>query len=264
LQALILFLLWAVGNSFGVLAAEGPAIDLDEARRVSQAAIGRIVPDYSFTNASGRRLRLSQYRGKPLLVSFVYTGCFQVCPVTTQFLGEAVGKAQEALGSDRFQVLSIGFNLPYDTPEALRAFALKQGIRLPNWEFVSPDAGSVEALTRDFGFMYAPTPKGIDHLTQLTLVDAEGRIVGKIYGETFALSMLVEPLKTLLAGQPAPAGGWSAWLENVRIICSVYDPREGRYRLNYGLFIEIFVGLSVIGAVLFYLFSERRKQRRSV
>lgn len=62
------------------------ALDQKEALRVSQSVIGTIPSDYTFQDREGRPVRLSQYRGKPLLVSFIYTGCFQVCPLTTRSL----------------------------------------------------------------------------------------------------------------------------------------------------------------------------------
>src|SRR5690606_41344564 len=55
----------------------------------------------------GRPVPLSRYRGKPLLVSFIYTGCFQVCPTQTRALQEAVRGLDVLLGSDRFNVVSI-------------------------------------------------------------------------------------------------------------------------------------------------------------
>ena len=60
---------------------------------------------------------------------------------------------------------------------------------------------------------------------------------------------------------PAPAQNLAGILERVRILCTVYDPRAGKYRLNYGLFIEILVGLSVLGATAWYVGNEWRRQR---
>jgi len=260
----VLALACALGSSQAARADgnAGAALDQQEALRVSQAAIGRTPRDYAFTDRSGRALRLSQLRGKPLLVSFVYTGCFQVCPVTTKFLAEAVTKAQGALGSDSFNILTIGFNQPFDSPDAMREFAVKQGALRPNWEFASPAPQDVKSLTEDFGFVYAASAGGFDHLTQVTVLDAQGRIAAQIYGETFELQMLVEPMKTLLAGESVPVRGVSGWIEQVRILCTVYDPASGRYRLNYSLFIEIGAGLSVIGSVVYYLLAERRRRRK--
>lgn len=243
--------------------AEAPSLDQKQALRVSQAVIGKTPADYAFSDRQNRPLRLSQFRGKPLLVSFVYTGCFQACPVTTKFLADAVARAQNALGVDSFNVLTIGYNQPFDSPEAMREFALKQGVARPNWEFASADPVAVEALTRDFGFVYVATPGGFDHLTQVTLLDAEGKIATQIYGEVFELQMLIEPLKALLAGEDVPLRDLAGWIEQVRILCTVYDPASGRYRFNYGVFIEIFVGLTVVGSVVFYLINERRRRRRT-
>ena len=74
------------------LAASAPAVALDygTAMRESQAAVGRTLDDFALTDGDGRRVRIADFRGKPLVVSFIYTGCSQVCPTTTRFLDKAV------------------------------------------------------------------------------------------------------------------------------------------------------------------------------
>jgi protein SCO1 len=242
--------------------AQVDAPDTVKAMQVSQEVIGTRVADFAFTDSRGRARRLAEYRGKPLLVNFIYTGCSQVCPVTVRFLDKAVGEARRALGQDSFAVATIGFNQPFDTPQAMHAFAARYGIDDPRWDFLSPAPGTIEAVTREFGFTWYATPKGFDHITQVTVLDAEGRIYRQIYGESFDVPMLIEPLKQLITGTPTPAGDWRALLEKVRLFCTVYDRSSGRYRLNYSLFVEIFVGLSVLGAVVFSLLGEWRKQRK--
>src|SRR6476661_8718105 len=109
----------------GALGAVAPAaaLDYDAAMKESQAAIGRTVADYALTDSDGRRVRFTEFRGKPLLVSFVYTGCSQVCPTTTTFLDQAVRQSAVALGANAFNVVTVGFNLPFDNPAAMRQFA---------------------------------------------------------------------------------------------------------------------------------------------
>lgn len=207
-------------------------------------------------------MRLSDFRGRPLLVSFVYTGCTQVCPAATAFLIDAVGEAQRALGKDAFNVLTIGFNLPFDSPQAMRVFARTQSIDRPGWTAASPDAGDVAQLTRDFGFSYAATAAGFDHIAQVTIVDGSGRIAGQVYGDSFALPMLIGPLKALVSGTPLPEqSGLAAIVERVRLWCTVYDPRSGRYRLDYGLVFELVAGISVLGATALFVASGRRRRR---
>jgi protein SCO1 len=256
--AAIALVIASIGARAGV---EAP--DSTKAIELSQSVIGKRVADYAFTDSRGHARRLADYRGKPLLVNFVYTGCSQVCPITVRFLDKAIGEARRALGRDSFAVATIGFNQPFDTPQAMHAFAVQHGISDPKWDFLTPAPGTVEALTREFGFTWYATPKGFDHVTQVTVLDAEGRIYRQIYGESFDVPMLIEPLKQLITGRPAPAGDWRALVEKVRLFCTVYDRTSGRYRLNYSLFVEIFTGLTVIGAVVYSLLGEWRRQRKA-
>jgi protein SCO1/2 len=252
----------ALAGTAGRAAAAEAGIDANAALERSQRALGKPVGNFTFTSADGRRTSLAQFRGKPVLVSFVYTGCSQVCPTTTRFLARAVSEADRNFGPGRFHVLTIGFNLPYDTPEAMAAFARQQSISRPGWEFLSPDRGVPEAMTRELGFSYAAAAGGFDHLTQVTLLDAEGRVAAQVYGENFELPMLVGPLKALLAGAPVERPSVGAWVERVRLLCTVYDPRTGRYRVDYSIVLEILVGLTIVYATLHFLFREWWRHRR--
>ena len=78
---------WADGASAG---GASRAPDYRKVIATSQAAIGRPLVDVRLRDSTGKDVRFSDYRGRPLLISLVYTGCFQACPVATQFLAEAV------------------------------------------------------------------------------------------------------------------------------------------------------------------------------
>jgi protein SCO1/2 len=216
-------------------------LDNETAYRISQQAIGKPVGDHVLLDRQGRPKRLADYRGKPLLVNFVYTACFNVCPTTTRNLQKAVQNTIAVLGTDRFNIVSIGFNQPFDSPEAMKAFATQYGIHLPNWEFLSPAPAIVDDVTRNFGFSYIATTAGFDHLNQISFVDAEGRIVRQVYGESFTAEDIAEPLKRMVTGAPLPpqTSTIEELADRLRIICSVYDPLTGRYRTNYALYFEI-------------------------
>ena len=237
-------------------------LDPDRALAASRAAIGSQPGAYAFTDAAGRRTTLAEYRGKPLVVSFVYTGCSQVCPTTTRFLAKAVGAARDVVGADAFQVVSIGFNIPSDNPVSMRVFARQNGIDDPRWAFLTPDAGMPEALARDFGFAYEAASGGFEHLTQITVLDAGGSVYAQLAGETFALPMLVQPLRELALGAPVAAPTLAGVAERVRLLCTVYDPLTGKYRLDYALFIELGVGIFVLGLTAAFLLREYRRSRR--
>ena len=261
-----LALLWAL--LAGPLAAQdaaptGPALDAKVALQASQAAIGRPMGQHQLLDSKGQPVRLSAFAGKPLLVSFIYTGCFQVCPTTTKSLADAVDQLAEVFGADKFNVVSIGFNQPFDSPAAMRAFAAQMRIDKPNWRFLSPPPSTVDALTRDFGFSYVATPAGFDHMLTVSILDAQGRIATQVYGEKLSRDQLGEPLRLMLRDAPMPAGMPLADLiERVRILCTVYDPETGTYRYDYALFIEIAGGLTFAFAMAWFFLAEWRDNRR--
>ncbi len=241
-----------------------PRLDEAVALRTAQAAIGRTVSDYTLLDRQGRPVSLARYRGKPLLVSFVYTGCFQVCPASTRNLKQALEGLDRVVGPDRYQVVSIGFNQPFDSPTAMRVFAAQQRIDRANWEFLSPPAPIVEALTRDFGFSYVATPAGFDHVVGVTVVDAGGRIVAQVLGDRIGAEQIGEPLRALLGRAllpPRPA--LADVIERVRILCTVYDPETGEYRTNYALLGEVVGGLGFFVTVAAYLIGDWRQRRRA-
>jgi protein SCO1/2 len=246
------------------LLAAVPALDEREALRAGEAAVGRALPDVVLQDREGRPVRLSDYRGKPLLVSFIYTGCFQVCPTQTRALREAVEGLDAMLGANQFNVVSIGFNQPFDSPEAMRSFARQQRIDDPNWEFLSPPRERVEALTQAFGFSFVATPAGFDHVLGVTVVAPDGRIHAQVYGERLRADQLGAPLRQLiLDAPPAQASTLSTLVERVRILCTVYDPDTGQYRYDYKLIFELIGGALFFFSVLIYGLLEWRDQRRA-
>ena len=245
------------------LAPNVPVLDQAKALELSQSVVNRPLVDFILLDRNDKPVRLADYRGKPLLVSFIYTGCFEVCPTTTRNLQKAVVNTVAALGAERFNVVSIGFNQPFDSPSAMKAFATQNGIVFPNWEFLSPAPAIVGELTKAFGFSYAPTPAGFDHIVQVTLVDAEGKVYRQIYGETLGADQLVEPMKQLVTGAPvAQTGAVADLLDRVRILCSVYDPRTGEYRLSYALIFEIAGFLTFLLYIVWYLWKGLRRKNR--
>lgn len=231
------------------LVAAAPALDEREALAVSQAVISRPLGDYRFIDARGRPLQLSALRGKPVVLSLVYTSCFQVCSGLTTHLRDVVDVASKALGSDSFTVLSVGFDTANDTPERMRLFAAERGAERPGWHFASADAATIERLTRDVGFTYRPSPKGFDHITQTTIIDGGGRVMLQIYGPDFDAPLLVEPLKRLLRGDNIARGTLGGILESVRLFCTIYDPASGRYRFDYALIVDVVAGILALGMV---------------
>lgn len=266
LPRLVLYIsiLWiALTFQFAYGQAKDGSYSEDKALAISQAAIGRELAKLEFTDSFGKPVKLADYAGQPLLVSLIFTSCHHVCPALTRHLKTAVDAAREALGHDSFKIVTIGFDTPNDTPERMRDFARKQGIDEPGWAFLSSSAETMAKLVENVGFIYFDTPRGFDHITQVTVVNRDGVIYQQVYGGTFELPWLVEPLKDLVFNRPQSAHSFfSGMVDKVKLFCTVYDPNTGRYRFDYSLFVQIAIGALVVLAVFTYLLVEIRRARR--
>lgn len=234
-------------SAWEVAHAASAPVSESEALRTSQDAIGRRIEGVRLTAADGRLLEIEQFRGRPLVLSLVYTSCYHVCSGLTLRLRDAVRVARDALGPRSFSVLTVGFDTPNDTPERMRQYARERGADLPGWTFAAGDAVALERLEQAVGFTYFPSAKGFDHITQTTIVDADGRVVLQVYGEELAAPNVVEPLKRLVFGQAIARGGVDGLVGRLKLFCTLYDPASGRYRFDYSLIVEIVTGVIALG-----------------
>ena len=244
-------------------AGAGSSSKFDEktALAINQAVLGKPLGDYTLVGADGRTVRLADFRGKPLVISLVYTSCYHICPMTTQHLAKVVRTARAALGNDSFSVLTIGFDTPNDTPAAMRQFAVDQGVDLPHWRFLSADAATMAGLTKDLGFIAYSAPHGFDHLIVASVIDPQGRVYRQVYGMNFDTQLLVEPLKELVFGAPTAPSLLTHLGNRIRLFCTVYDPTTDRYRFDYSIFMGIIIGFSIIATVSFLVIREWFRNR---
>lgn len=231
----------------------------------SQAAIGNQLSNFRLTDASGRGLKLHDLLGKPLVLSLIFTSCYQTCPVTTRYLASVVEKARKTLGHDKFSVAVLGFDSQKDSPQAMKYFAKKQGIENANWHLLSADPKTIKALTKELGFLFFTSPSGFDHMVQASVIDAKGIIYRQVYGEVFNTPLLVEPLKELILGRPQPNQTLLADLINkVRFFCTNYDPASDSYHFDYSLFIGMIIGGIIIVLIIIFLWKEFKRSKTSV
>lgn len=239
-----------------LLLAAGPsspqarAFGNDEALAISQDAIGNRIGDIRLIDAAGDTHTLHELLDRPVGISLIYTACAHACSVTTRHLGRVVDSAREALGDDRFRMVSIGFDFPVDTPEAMANYARRHGINDEHWLFaVAEDRAELEALIEDLGFVYTAGPGGFDHTVQVSLIDRDKLLYRQVYGETFDAPQLVEPLKDLVWRRPGAGDTLLGSIgKRIRLFCTVYDARGDRYYFDYSLFMGmLFGGIFILG-----------------
>jgi protein SCO1 len=242
--------------------------DEKEALKISQGAIGNQLGDYTFVNHSGRKVRLSDYRGKPLVIDMIYTHCPIVCAIKTRNL-EALKLSRDALGADSFGVLTIGFDTENDTPGAMDDFGRRMDVKMPNWEFVSADADTINKLSKDLGFVFFPSPVGgFNHITQTTFINGQGKVFQQIYGEEFDNKTLLEPLKNMIYNVKSTdpfynfetaESGFAGIANSVKLFCTVYDSKTGKYTVDYSFFYAIGMGILVSLFITWWIVIEYRR-----
>ncbi len=238
---------YAIAQSGSATNVATPTFDYDQALEVSQAALGNEAGNHAFIDTDGNRLTLEQLRGKPLVVSMVFTSCYQICPMTTRHLSKVVQKARKALGEDSFNVAVIGFDTAVDTPDAMRFFAAKQGVSDKGWRFLSANEQTIAALAKDLGFQFYASSNGFDHLIQATVIDAEGKVYRQVYGQVFETPLLVDPLIELVLGRSPPEQPLLANLiDKIKLFCTTYDPVRDGYYFDYSLFLGMLIGGTII------------------
>ncbi len=249
---------------FWAAAPAGAArIDPVQALERSEAAIGGATGDHRLIRSDGTPLALSALKGRPLVVSIVYTSCSTVCPVGTQTLKSAVTQARDMLGPASFEVLTLGFDARNDTPRRMAAFATDHDIAGdPRWHVATASPAALESLLAEVGFSYAGAAGGFDHVAQTTILDAEGRVYRQIYGDDFPLQVLMEPLKELVYGLTTASFTPAALADRLRFLCTVYDPKLGRYKLDYTIFFEAGVGVLSLAAMGWMILRMWRRGRR--
>jgi protein SCO1/2 len=149
-------------------------------------APGDAVPDFKLRNQDGRPIHLGQFRGKALVITFIYTRCPSpdFCPrVTRNFASlDKLLAANRALYA-KSHLLSISFDPEHDTPARLRAYGATYigsdaNTSFKHWEFAVPEISVLAEMAKFFDLgMTENTDTTITHTLSTTLIGPDGKVV---------------------------------------------------------------------------------------
>ncbi|WHZ11379.1 MAG: SCO family protein [Burkholderiaceae bacterium] len=155
------------------------AFTTETARRQDVRAHPRLLPAIALESDRGVALQLSAYRGRWLLIDFVYTRCETYCSALGGEFAQLQGLLAAPIASNRVALLSISFDPAHDDPAALRAYRQRFGDRGAGWTAARPaNAAALTAVTQNFGLKAVPDGLGgFVHNVSLAVVDPTGRLV---------------------------------------------------------------------------------------
>ena len=128
---------------------------------------GLRAPDFALTNQDGERVSMRALRGRPVIVTFLYTHCEDTCPIQAQ----TVRGALDELGHD-VPALAIAVDPPNDTPRSARKFLAEQRAT-GRLDFVLGTEAELRPVWEGFGRIQ-PQSVTQEHQARFTLVDARG------------------------------------------------------------------------------------------
>ena len=165
------------------------------------------VPDFALLNQDGKLVHFHEFRGKTLLVTFIYTRCPlpDFCPRMNENF-RAVQKLLETTpaATQRVVFLSISFDPKHDTPAVLKHYGSIYRKTAPGgkpfeWQFAAPSEKDLPAVAQFFGLVVQPEQAQIVHSLSTTLIGPDGRVLDWYSGNDWNPADVAQAITTLLA-----------------------------------------------------------------
>jgi protein SCO1 len=155
------------------------------ARGDGQLPVIEPAPPFTLISQDNKPVSLADFRGKVVAISFIYTGCPDICPLLTQKMIDVQDALGEKFGT-KIAFISISFDPERDTPEVLKDYAQFWGAKPEGWSFLTGSLEAVRDVTRRYGVFFAKKEDGsVEHSQLTTLVDADGQMRVQYLGARF-------------------------------------------------------------------------------
>lgn len=193
-----------VGEAPMVTGDTNQGVNFVKTRAVDPLLVGDVVPDYPFVNEAGKAIKLSDFKGKAVGLTFIFTRCpFPTfCPKMTSNFEKAAAELAKAGGPTNWHLLSISFDPEYDTPEKLREHASRFKRDASKWSFVTSEKIEIQALTEQLGLMFANRNGTIDHNLRTAIIGPDGKLRANYVGNEWDVNEFIAEMKKAAAGEP--------------------------------------------------------------
>jgi protein SCO1/2 len=167
-------------------------------------APGQAVPDFKFLNQNAKTIAIDQFRGKVLLLTFIYTRC--PLPDFCIRMSRNFAAIEHELAADpqlynKTHLLSVSFDPAYDTPKVLRSYGAAYigehaGETFSHWDFAAPPPAQLDAVEQFFDVGVSPgTEKTLTHSLSTVVVSPSGKIFRWYPSNDWSPSSVVADIK---------------------------------------------------------------------
>lgn len=171
-------------------------------------AAGDEVPDFTLLNQSGKKIDLKQYRGKVLLMTFIYTRCplADYCPRMSRNFAQI----DQQLAADpklykETHLLSVSFDPAYDTPKVLKSYGgaytgKYSKERFEHWEFAAPSEKELPKMEQFFDLGVTAGEKGmLQHSLATVVIGKDGKVIAFYPTNDWSVAPVLEQVKQAAA-----------------------------------------------------------------
>jgi protein SCO1/2 len=174
---------------------------------------GEEVPDFTLVNQDGEPVRMRQYKGRALVLTFIYTRCPlpDYCPLMTDNFAEIIKAIKgDAALYGKTQLLSISVDPEYDTPARLRehgaGHTTESGAQtFSHWEFATGSSDEVKKIATYFGLQYFTESDQIIHSLVTAIISPDGKVVKLYTGNEWKPAEIISDLQQFKQQEPPPA-----------------------------------------------------------
>jgi protein SCO1 len=162
-------------------------------------AIGAKVPEFTLLDESGKTIRLAEYRGKIVVLDFIYTRCPlpDVCPRLSANFATLQRRVPGV------SLLSVTVDPEFDRPEVLADYARRWGADPLRWHFLTGTPEQVRNVAASFGLVFWAEEAMITHTVATAVIDRDGKLAGLIDTPSYRW----EQLRDLISSVAGEAGG---------------------------------------------------------
>jgi protein SCO1/2 len=158
--------------------------------------VGETVPDFALYDQNGKVVQISRFRGKQVIVNFIYTRCpiATMCPAATMKMIQTQKLAREA-GIPNLELISITLDPKNDTPGVLKEYARERAIDTSNFSFLTGPEKAIKDLLTQFGVIAEFEGDLIKHTLTTLLIDENGKIIHRADGSQWEPKDFVAKMK---------------------------------------------------------------------
>ena len=164
-----------------------------------ELALGEIMPDAVLRGSLGEPLRLADFRGKAVAVTFFYSRCTAAtfCPLVGRNFDAAQSLLKQMNAGENCHLLSISLDPMHDTADVLAAYARGYEADPKLWTFATAADAEIQKLGAAVGLEYKRTDGRIDHNLRTVILDANGRVRRIFRGDGWTPQELASELHTI-------------------------------------------------------------------